>query len=102
MQNSYNNSSSFRGDNALEEANPKLGVGPRSTHFLTLGLEDVMRIHPFEEIEDYGEAESDSYILEFDIRKEHIEPYPSMDKILNFWSTRNGLLMFLILPKEQI
>lgn len=101
-QNSYNDSSSFRGDNTLKETIPKLGVGPRSTYFSTLVIDDVMRIHPFNQMEDYGEVESNSYIFELVIPKDHIEPHPSKAKMINFQCTRNGLLMCLLLPKEKI
>jgi len=84
----------------LEEANPKLGVGPRSTHFFILCIEDVMRIHPFDQMEDYGEVESNSYVLYFDIPKKHMEPNPSMAKMLYFQSTRNRLLICSLLLRE--
>ncbi|KAF3645625.1 hypothetical protein FXO38_19562 [Capsicum annuum] len=94
MHTSYNNSSLFWGDNALEKANPKLGVGPRSTYFSTLGIEDVMRIHPVEQMKDCGVTESDSYTLEFGIPNEHREPRPSMAKEPYFQFTRMTYLCF--------
>jgi len=97
---SYSDPSSFWGKDALQETIPKLGVGPHSNHFTTLWLKDVMRIHLPRHMVDRWEKESDSYILEFSIPKEHVEPYPPMAKMLNFWSTRNGLLMRSYLPKE--
>lgn len=69
MQISYDYSSSFWGKNAFEEDNPKLGVEPRSNHFSTYCLKDVMRIHLSEEMVNVGDAESDSHILDYDIPK---------------------------------
>lgn len=59
-----------------------------------------MRIHSLSQIIECGETKNDFYILDFDIPKKHIEPNPSMAKMLNFQSTRNGLLIRSLLPRE--
>lgn len=74
--------------------------GPHSNYFSTLCLLDWMKVYLLGLMMNCGERELHHYILEFGTPADHIEPYTSMAKELNFPRTRNGLLMHILLPKD--